>query len=447
MPPARAAGTDVGRRPLVLHLGTVTDDRRDPRRRRARRRRRVQPAGRQGGPTPSWIPSFEYPAALIDGATIGKADAPVTLEVWGDFQCPICARHSLTVEPASWPTSRAREPAADRPPRDRDPGRPHANDESKIAAVGAYCAIDQGRYWDYAHWVYANQEGENNGGFAPERLTSIAQAAGVDVRAFPACLDEFGTRRRRGDDDRGRGQPRHLVHPDARDQRPAAEARAAHHGGARRADRGGGRERGTQRVAQAAARERGPLTRAPGPARARRSLSPGGEAATSRRDLEAVRGPVEPARGRQRPVDRDALPRRRPRTASPASGPERLDPVVVDLGRERQADRLERRSARATPGTAASIAATSVGPVGHRARHVEHVRLGARGCGSRRPASAPRPRRTGTASGRRRRPCTGRPRTAATIALVGPLVMPWSRPTPYTVIGRRPMLGMPSSSQ
>ena len=40
-----------------------------------------------------------------------------------------------------------------------------------------------------------------------------------------------------------------------------------------------------------------------------------------------------------------------------------------------------------------------------------------------------------------------RPSTAATMALVGPLVMPWSRPTPYTVSGRRPMLAMPSSSQ
>jgi protein-disulfide isomerase len=63
------------------------------------------------------------------------------------------------------------------------------NDESKIAAVGASCATDQGRYWDYSHWIYANQDGENNGGFARDRLTSIAQAAGVDVSGFPACLD------------------------------------------------------------------------------------------------------------------------------------------------------------------------------------------------------------------------------------------------------------------
>ena len=44
-------------------------------------------------------PAITYPAALLDGRTIGNADAPVTLEVWEDYQCPVCARHSLTVEP------------------------------------------------------------------------------------------------------------------------------------------------------------------------------------------------------------------------------------------------------------------------------------------------------------------------------------------------------------
>jgi len=135
-------------------------------------------------------PQIEYPAGLIAGATIGKADAPVTLEVYGDFQCPICARYSLTVEPdlvASYVV-----PGTLRIVHHDIAilGNRTPDDESKIAAVGASCATDQGRYWDYAHWVYANQDGENNGGFARDRLTAIAQAAGVDVSAFPACLDD-----------------------------------------------------------------------------------------------------------------------------------------------------------------------------------------------------------------------------------------------------------------
>ena len=41
----------------------------------------------------------------------------------------------------------------------------------------------------------------------------------------------------------------------------------------------------------------------------------------------------------------------------------------------------------------------------------------------------------------------GCPSTAAAMATVGLLVMPWSRPTPYTVIGRTPTLATPESCQ
>ena len=45
-------------------------------------------------------PRTRTPLALADGRAVGKADAPVTLEVWTDFQCPICGQFAETVEPA-----------------------------------------------------------------------------------------------------------------------------------------------------------------------------------------------------------------------------------------------------------------------------------------------------------------------------------------------------------
>jgi protein-disulfide isomerase len=135
-------------------------------------------------------PAIEYPVALVDGTTLGAKDAPVTLEVYEDFQCPVCARYSLTVEPQL--VTKYVLPGTLRIVHHDIAilGNRTPNDESKIAAVGASCASDQNRYWDYSHWVYANQAGENSGGFAPERLTAIAQAAGVDVSGFPACLED-----------------------------------------------------------------------------------------------------------------------------------------------------------------------------------------------------------------------------------------------------------------
>jgi protein-disulfide isomerase len=132
-------------------------------------------------------PGIEYPAALLDGTTIGSADAPVTLEVWEDFQCPVCARHSLSVEPII--VERYVKPGTLRIVHHDlaflGRGTP---DESEVAASGAVCANKQGKYWDYSHWIYANQDGENAGGFRPERVKSIAEAAGVDVTDWDACV-------------------------------------------------------------------------------------------------------------------------------------------------------------------------------------------------------------------------------------------------------------------
>ena len=137
-------------------------------------------------------PVMAYPAALLDGSNIGKADAPVTLDVWEDYQCPVCARYSLTVEPVL--VSQYATPGSLRIVHHDigilgNPNVPPADNESIIPARGAFCANEQGKYWDYAHWIYNNQDGENTGGFRRERVVAIATAAGVEPVAFNACLD------------------------------------------------------------------------------------------------------------------------------------------------------------------------------------------------------------------------------------------------------------------
>jgi protein-disulfide isomerase len=135
-------------------------------------------------------PGITYPASVIGpDRTLGSSSAPVTLEVYEDFQCPICARYSLTEEPLL--VSQYVSPGTLRIVHHDIAilGRGGADDESKLAATGAACAVDQGKYWDYAHWVYRNQDGENQGGFRRDRLTAIAEAAGLDGTTFSTCLD------------------------------------------------------------------------------------------------------------------------------------------------------------------------------------------------------------------------------------------------------------------
>jgi len=144
-------------------------------------------------------PGLAYPTELMDGAAIGRADAPVTLEVWEDFQCPVCARHSLEVEPMLV-GQYVRDGILRIVHHDLAfLGRGGPDDESVLAASGAVCANRQDLYWDYAHWVYANQDGENAGGFRPERLRSIAEAAGVDVTDWDACVSDAAVRQQVAD--------------------------------------------------------------------------------------------------------------------------------------------------------------------------------------------------------------------------------------------------------
>jgi protein-disulfide isomerase len=61
--------------------------------------------------------------------------------------------------------------------------------ESFDAAVAARCAGDEGLFWPYHDYLFANQKGENKGAFDRSHLVAMGEAVGVDQAAFQACLD------------------------------------------------------------------------------------------------------------------------------------------------------------------------------------------------------------------------------------------------------------------
>lgn len=131
-------------------------------------------------------PPYAYPASVIDGEALGSTSAPVVMEVYSDFQCPACRMfvtqqlHRLVDEFVGPGTLRieARDIAF--------LGR-GASDESLALAVGASCAAEQGRYWQYHDDVFWNQGRENRGDHSDEFIASVGAAAGVDAAAFDAC--------------------------------------------------------------------------------------------------------------------------------------------------------------------------------------------------------------------------------------------------------------------
>jgi protein-disulfide isomerase len=137
-------------------------------------------------------PGISYPAAIQDGEALGSTDAPLTLDVYSDYQCPFCAQSVLSVEPLL--VSKYVTPGNLRIVHHEVQWvGSGANNESQLAMAGAYCANQQGKYWPYTLWVYNNQDGENRGGFRLERLTAIAEAAGVDTSTWSPCASDPAT--------------------------------------------------------------------------------------------------------------------------------------------------------------------------------------------------------------------------------------------------------------
>ena len=130
-------------------------------------------------------PAVTIPSTIPrDGRTLGSPTAPVSLEIWADFQCPACGNFTRTIEPVVIDryvqTGKVRLTFHD---------FAFIGDESLDAAAAARCAAQQGRFWEYSEWLYANQIGENQGSFTRDRLAAIADQVGLDPAAWAACYD------------------------------------------------------------------------------------------------------------------------------------------------------------------------------------------------------------------------------------------------------------------
>jgi protein-disulfide isomerase len=138
--------------------------------------------GSSPGQSPLATPAHAaYPAQNPDGS-LGAMDAPVTVTVWADFQCPACGMFAREIEPLLVDTY-----VLDGRVRLVFWHFAFLGDESIQAATAAECAGEQGRFWDYHAYLFANQRGENRGAFSAERLARFADALALDRAVFDAC--------------------------------------------------------------------------------------------------------------------------------------------------------------------------------------------------------------------------------------------------------------------
>lgn len=121
-----------------------------------------------------------------DGTRLGEEDAPVSIRLYEDFQCPACGQF-------------ARETLPEVIGRHVEPGDAKLVSEtlaflgpdSVSTARAAIAAGEQDRYWQYAALLFENQGAENSGYATEEFLTNLAEETeGLDVAEWDEARDD-----------------------------------------------------------------------------------------------------------------------------------------------------------------------------------------------------------------------------------------------------------------
>lgn len=122
------------------------------------------------------------PRPMANGLSMGDPAAPVKVVEYSDYQCPYCKQFSTDFEPAIVKdfVATGKVYFTYIPYRVIGP-------ESDAAALAAYCASDQNKFWEYHDILFANQTAENQGDFTDRRLLAFAEKIGLNMNDFKSC--------------------------------------------------------------------------------------------------------------------------------------------------------------------------------------------------------------------------------------------------------------------
>ncbi|WP_235834770.1 DsbA family protein [Actinomadura logoneensis] len=156
-------------------------------------------AAPSGGPTASASAPVAPPASGEPGQphrkagdpyALGRADAPVVMIEYSDFQCPFCGRFARETKPRL-----IRDYVDTGVLRIEWRNFPIFGPESRAAARAGYAAALQGRFWQFHDLLYAKPHRRNAGDFATGKLVAWAREAGVpDLERFRRDMSSEDTR-------------------------------------------------------------------------------------------------------------------------------------------------------------------------------------------------------------------------------------------------------------
>ena len=135
----------------------------------------ARPAAPAAAQRPPVDPNKVYEIPLANSAVRGPKNAPVTITMFSDFQCPFCGQAQPVVEQvlAAYPND-VNFVMKQFPLRQIHPN-------ADAAARAAIAAERQGKFWEMHDELYKNQRN-----LTPETINGIAEKIGLDMKKFAA---------------------------------------------------------------------------------------------------------------------------------------------------------------------------------------------------------------------------------------------------------------------
>jgi protein-disulfide isomerase len=146
-------------------------------------------AGASPGPLPTQRPTGDPWEALdLTGREAGSASAPLTVELWMDYQAPDSKAIVETLEPE------LRTRAQDGRIKVVQKDLALLGEESVTAASAVRCMADQdGPAWLLHDVLAVNARGAGSGIYTADAMLGVAVNLGRDIKAFDACLADPST--------------------------------------------------------------------------------------------------------------------------------------------------------------------------------------------------------------------------------------------------------------
>ncbi len=125
-------------------------------------------------------PSGPVRASVADAPFLGRADAPVTVVEFSDYECPFCQRFFATTLPA---LKRDYVDAGKVRYVFRDYPLDQLHPQARKAAEAAHCAGEQGKFWEMHDALFRSP-----GALALPQLVEHALSIGLEGAKFDECL-------------------------------------------------------------------------------------------------------------------------------------------------------------------------------------------------------------------------------------------------------------------